>query len=444
MNKKYLIILMSILLIGLVQACHCGDGFVNQPWEECDDGNNENNDGCSSMCKIEGEPECYIDSDCGIDYCAGEPNYCGQDGNVYQAFVVYTCNNPGEPDAYCSNDIIPWLLDTCDCGCEQGSCITECPVEPVCGNEIIEEGEECDDGNDEDEDGCRNDCTLPYCGDLILDECYEECDDGNDEDGDGCRNDCTLPYCGDLILDECEQCEVDSDCDDEDELTTDTCSSCVCEYEEIPYCGDGIKDSGEECDDGNNDNDDGCDEYCEIEEEPYCGDGVCSGEEDCETCEDDCGECSIEEECGNEITEEGEQCDNGELNGIECDNSTSSCTYCSSECELITLNYSDDEDDKKSKSSSSRKTYLVSFCEPNWKCSGWSECYESMMFRECKDINYCEYVYNKPIETTGCSMISKALVEDKKPFNWLFILFIITFILFIILIILLILKNRNL
>src|SRR5690606_17900226 len=32
----------------------CGDGMVNQASEECDDGNEFSNDGCSSDCKIEG------------------------------------------------------------------------------------------------------------------------------------------------------------------------------------------------------------------------------------------------------------------------------------------------------------------------------------------------------------------------------------------------------
>lgn len=31
---------------------------------------------------------------------------------------------------------------------------------PCCGNGIVEEGEECDDGNAEDSDGCLSDCTL--------------------------------------------------------------------------------------------------------------------------------------------------------------------------------------------------------------------------------------------------------------------------------------------
>ena len=73
---------------------------------------------------------------------------------------------------------------------------------PVCGNNVTEDGEECDDGNLENEDECRNDCTLPYCGDGIEDP-DEECDDGNQVGGDGCDENCEI---------EEGECVVDEDC----------------------------------------------------------------------------------------------------------------------------------------------------------------------------------------------------------------------------------------
>jgi cysteine-rich repeat protein len=70
------------------------------------------------------------------------------------------------------------------------------PPEPVCGNGIAEEGEECDDGNADDHDACGNDCTLcpatePGCGNGVV-EPGEECDDGNTNDSDGCSNTCHI------------------------------------------------------------------------------------------------------------------------------------------------------------------------------------------------------------------------------------------------------------
>ena len=92
-------------------------------------------------------------------------------------------------------------------------------------------GEACDDGNINDDDECRNDCTQAICGDgLIRDgsknvtmamriipmaacrragspcgdgyvqaDSDEECDDGNDNESDGCLNDYTVARCGDGV-----------------------------------------------------------------------------------------------------------------------------------------------------------------------------------------------------------------------------------------------------
>jgi cysteine-rich repeat protein len=78
---------------------------------------------------------------------------------------------------------------------DQFRVVTLC--EPVCGDGILDEGEECDDGNNDNGDGCSADCTLePVCGDGVLDP-GEQCDDGNNDDGDGCSADCTLEVGGD-------------------------------------------------------------------------------------------------------------------------------------------------------------------------------------------------------------------------------------------------------
>ncbi len=57
---------------------------------------------------------------------------------------------------------------------------------PVCGNGTAETGEECDDGNASDADGCLATCRLASCGDGRLRLGVEECDDGNQADNDGC------------------------------------------------------------------------------------------------------------------------------------------------------------------------------------------------------------------------------------------------------------------
>src|SRR5262249_20606905 len=90
-------------------------------------------------------------------------------------------------------------------------------------------------GNRIDGDGCESNCTLPRCGNLIVDQ-TEQCDDGNTIQGDGCENDCTLPRCGNSILDSGEQC------DDGNLVDGDGCeSNCT----RTPTCVDGIQNGAE-------------------------------------------------------------------------------------------------------------------------------------------------------------------------------------------------------
>ncbi len=65
-------------------------------------------------------------------------------------------------------------------------------LEFVCGNGVVEVGEQCDDGNTGSDDGCGPTCLIERCGDGIVWEGIEECDDGNTVDNDQCRNDCTI------------------------------------------------------------------------------------------------------------------------------------------------------------------------------------------------------------------------------------------------------------
>ena len=55
---------------GVQVLSECGNGILEEPYEECDDGNYVSGDGCSATCQIEGGPgpspgpECEDDSDC--------------------------------------------------------------------------------------------------------------------------------------------------------------------------------------------------------------------------------------------------------------------------------------------------------------------------------------------------------------------------------------------
>lgn len=166
----------------------------------------------------------------------------------------------------------------------------------TCGNGVLDDGEECDDGNDDNLDDCTSMCRFPKCGDGIVQQ-NEDCDDGNLDDSDSCRSDCRVPACGDGHLDTKEECD-DGNLDDSDSCTSD----CL-----MAVCGDGHLSLMEECDDGNDVDDDGCSSICKL---PGCGDGVLQDDENC------CGDGVVQ-------SETGEHCDDGNL-----DNSDSCTELC--------------------------------------------------------------------------------------------------------------------
>jgi fibro-slime domain-containing protein len=65
---------------------------------------------------------------------------------------------------------------------------------PVCGDGVVSQGEECDDGMNNGGYGeCAPGCVLgPYCGDGIVQKPVEDCDDGNPLDNDGCGSACRI------------------------------------------------------------------------------------------------------------------------------------------------------------------------------------------------------------------------------------------------------------
>src|SRR6185503_3674453 len=68
-------------------------------------------------------------------------------------------------------------------------------VAGLCGDSIVDPGEQCDDGNRLGGDGCSSICTTETpqaaCGDGQLDA-DEACDDGNVASSDGCSSACAI------------------------------------------------------------------------------------------------------------------------------------------------------------------------------------------------------------------------------------------------------------
>jgi cysteine-rich repeat protein len=64
-------------------------------------------------------------------------------------------------------------------------------AQAVCGNNVLEPPELCDDGNVVDGDGCDSNCTPTGCGNGVV-TAGEQCDDGNVVSGDCCSATCVL------------------------------------------------------------------------------------------------------------------------------------------------------------------------------------------------------------------------------------------------------------
>ncbi len=143
--------------------------------------------------------------------------------------------------------------------CGDGTTEGEALCGALCGNGTIDPGEECDDGNTTDGDGCTADCRMgvvQVCGNGVT-EGTEQCDDANQISSDGCENDCTttVAVCGNGTR------EGDELCDDGNQTAGDGCEN-DCTPTPAGICGDATVDPGEECDDGNTTSFDGCENDC--------------------------------------------------------------------------------------------------------------------------------------------------------------------------------------
>jgi cysteine-rich repeat protein len=239
---------------------------------------------------------------------------------------------------------------------EFGDCNAGAASGPTCGNSIIEQGEECDDGNSNNQDACTNQCQLARCGDTIVQVgAGEECDDGNSNNQDGCTNQCQFARCGDGFRGPGEECDngdannsntgtctitcrnsrcgdgfvqPGEGCDEGDQQNSNT-GSCTRTCQPA-RCGDNLVQAGvEDCDDGNTSNGDGCSSSCQIES-PVCGNGVVEQGEQCDNGNnDDNGACTLEcttARCGDQHIYAGvEQCDFGDLLNNDNGECTSDC-----------------------------------------------------------------------------------------------------------------------
>jgi cysteine-rich repeat protein len=193
----------------------CGNGTVEGN-EVCDDGKN---DGSPGGC---------------LPGCLGRAPFCG-DG------VVTT------PPEACDDgsNLVTY-------GGTSKLCGPGCQFAPYCGDTVVSNGEQCDDGpkNGTSMSTCSASCTLGQrCGDGIKNG-PEQCDNGTNDGSYGtCNPDCMLaPYCGDGARNGPEQCDLGA-------MNSPTAygpGRCTAACTIAPYCGDGIVELqfGEQCEGG--------------------------------------------------------------------------------------------------------------------------------------------------------------------------------------------------
>ncbi len=180
----------------------CGNG-EQDPGELCDDGNVDNDDACLAGCLPASCGDGFVRTDAMAEVCDDGPD--NRDGYAEEKRCNLGCDGFA---GHCGDGI-------CQPGSEDGVlCGKDC--EPVCGNTVVEAGEQCDDG--EDSPSCDEDCTHAMCGDGHLNSlAEEECDDGNGDDADECAA-CAPATCGDGFV----WAGVEA-CDDANDVNTDLC-----------------------------------------------------------------------------------------------------------------------------------------------------------------------------------------------------------------------------
>ncbi|MCA9577157.1 MAG: DUF4215 domain-containing protein [Myxococcales bacterium] len=379
------------------QCFLCGDGQLD-PTEVCDDGNNMNGDGCNATCTaFTTGYTCLTEADgvthatcvrcgdgvvqrsaSGVGESCDDRNTVATDGcDMCQVDTAggWTCTQTNQGGvllhggcANCGNGRIE-VGEMCDDGVEPPApgdgCSATCQVESGgwsctatspsvcqnCGNGTVEGNEACDGGGNT-SNGCSATCTVQpnytcvnnvcyRCGDGVRDTAAgETCDDGNNVGGDGCSLACrqetgwncltgsggafvVCTRCGDGVVQSAGG--MGETCDDQNTTAGDGCNACQVEsgagwqcytrdvngvsvFDGCANCGNNIIETREQCDDGDAMPGDGCGATCQTE-----GGWTCAGTP------------SVCQTCGNGVREGTETCDDGQMTPTSGDGCSATC-----------------------------------------------------------------------------------------------------------------------
>ncbi len=238
----------------------CGDGILNETYEECDDGTG-NGVACTpsygsscTYCSASCTNVTVAGAGCGDGTINGDEE-CddGLGGNgvpcspIYGGSCIYcsdACKNVTIAGASCGDGTVngPEECEPSDAGsCYTGNCYPpgsalECRcVQPLCGNGVVEWGEDCD----------TSDASACSSGSCYAPGTPDEC---------SCVPDSGGPICGDGNIDPGESCEPSdaSACSSGSCYAPGTPDECNCVPDVGgPFCGDGNIDPGESCEPGN-------------------------------------------------------------------------------------------------------------------------------------------------------------------------------------------------
>ena len=306
----------NICVAGACVAAACGDSIVSGT-EECDDGANaNNNDGCRADCTFtctaaNAATNCGDANPCTNDACSGT----GTASLCTNAIRTGTCT------------LSVGGMGTCNAA---GACVASA----TCGNAMPNPGEQCDDGNANNNDGCRSDCTWT-CATATT---ATNCNDANACTTDACtRAGSIASRCTNTTLPNGRTCGGTNIC---------VTGACV-----APRCGDTIVTAPELCDDGANaNNNDGCRSDCTFtctaanagtncDDANLCTTNTCTGTGAASRCSNpavapgtSCGGANIcvtgscvAPRCGDTIVTAPEQCDDG--NTVATDGCNNSCRF---------------------------------------------------------------------------------------------------------------------
>ena len=138
----------------------CGDGIVT-PDEACDLGT-AGNTGDYGTCN----PDCTLAPYCGDGNLQDPPEQCDDGVNLATYWyngTPHACGTNCQNPPYCGDGIVDSLFgEQCDDAGQQlnDGCGSNCLLGPLCGNGKLDPGEQCDDGNTNNGDGCSQFCRF--------------------------------------------------------------------------------------------------------------------------------------------------------------------------------------------------------------------------------------------------------------------------------------------